>query len=358
MYGIASIAGPVMGGAFTDRVTWRLCFYINLPLGVVTIAGIAFFFKSPRRDLTPVYGLLQFLDQFDPVGTIVLIGAVVSLLLALQYGGSSYSWSNGRMIALFVVFGVLMIGFVGIQLWKKDNATVSHRVVRQRSMAFSSLFSITLGASFFLVAYWLPIWLQAIQGVSATESGIRTLPIILGLVVASIVAGIGTSILEYFTPFMILSSILMSVGAGLLTTFECDTSSSKWIGYQAIYGMGMGMGMQQAQLVAQHVLHPPDVPTGIALFFFFQTLGGAIATSVGQNIVTTRLIPYLAAPASSSIMPNIDPTVVLAWDVTSLRNTVPPEHLDRLIVAYNDAITRAFYASVAFSCISFVGSLI
>ena len=135
---------------------------------------------------------------------------------------------SGKIIALFVVFGALALAFGGVQLWKQDNATVPPRILKKRSIAFGSFFTFCLGGSFFVLIYYIPIWFQAIEGVSAVESGIRNLPMILGLVLISIVSGISITLLGYYTPFMILSSIFMSIGVGLLSTFTANTHISKW----------------------------------------------------------------------------------------------------------------------------------
>lgn len=132
-----------------------------------------------------------------------------------------------------------------------------------------------------LLVYYLPIWFQAIKGVSAVRSGIMNIPMVLSLVVSSIIAGGLITATGYYTPFMIASSILMSIGAGLITTFERDTGHAKWIGYQTLYGLGVGLGMQQAGMAAQTVLSKQDIPTGTALMFFAQSLGGALFISVG-----------------------------------------------------------------------------
>ena len=117
-----------------------------------------------------------------------------------------------------------------------------------------------------IVVYYIPIWFQAIKGVSAVESGIRNLPMILGVVVISIIAGIGITALGYYTPFMILSSIVMATGAGAISTFKVGTGHGMWIGFQALYGCGVGSGMQQPIIAAQTVCTLDDVPTATGTF--------------------------------------------------------------------------------------------
>lgn len=198
--------------------------------------------------------------------------------------------------------------------------------------------------------YFLPIWFQAIKGSSAVESGIRVLPMMISMVVGSISGGITNSKIGYYTPLAIIGSCIMSVGAGLLTTFQVDTGEGKWISYQIVYGIGLGLCFQVPNLAAQTVLPKPDVPSGLALMLFGQLIGAAVFVSVGENILANQLAGRLSG------LSGFNPRLVTSGGVTELLNTMPADLHDTVLHSYNEALRNVFQVGLIISCLTVLGA--
>ena len=154
MFGVASVAGPLMGGALTDHVSWRWCFYINLPIGLLTAVFILCFFKSPKP-IKDGISLRDQISELDLLGSAFFLPSVICGLLALQWGGIKYDWSDTRIIVLFVCCGVMALLFIAVQWWRQDKATVPPRLIKNRNMWGSAWFAFCLGGCFFIYVYYV-----------------------------------------------------------------------------------------------------------------------------------------------------------------------------------------------------------
>jgi len=337
----------------SDNVTWRWCFYINLPLGAITFAIVLLFVHLPQEAKYKTMSWDALLKQLDIPGVVTLVPAILTLLLALQWGGSTYSWSNARIIVLLILSGILSIIFVVVQRLTPATCTVPGRIFDSRSIAFTTWFALCTFSVFVVMIYYLPIWFQGIQQVSAFQSGIRVIPLILGFIVFAVISGMLTEITGYYTPLMIGSSILISIAIGLLTTFKVDTSSSKWIGYQALLGFGIGLGIQCPLVVIQHVLSAEDVPVGTALITLVQNLFGAVFIAIAQSIFKNQLAKNIGA-----FLPDLDTRVLLnGGGVTTVISRIPSEMRALFLEAYSKSVTQVFYIGVALGATSLIGAL-
>lgn len=244
-----------MGGVLTDTIGWRWCFWINLPIGAITVAGIATVMKTPEK-LENNKTFKEKLKEIDYIGPLLFMPAIICLLLALQWGGAVYAWNSPAIIGLFCAFGAIIPIWIWSQIKLGETATIPVRIVKQRTVLASSVYSFFFG-SFQVLCLYIPLYFQAVKGSTATQSGIQSLPLILAATVAAIIGGVLITVIGYIPPFMIAGTVIMTIGTGLLSTFDVDTPTSVWIGYQVIAGIGSGLNLQVLLIVSELTARRP-----------------------------------------------------------------------------------------------------
>ena len=348
-YGIASVAGPLLGGVFTSNVTWRWCFYVNLPIGGFSSVIIFIFFQPPPAAKPQEATWKEKLLQMDLPGTFVIMAAVVSYLLAIQWGGTTKSWNDSQVIGLLVGFGLLIIVFILIEYFSGERALLVGRLFKRRNNLVSMIYIFFFAGSFFVLLYYLPIYFQSVDGVSPSDSGVRNIPLLVAASLFSILSGGIISATGWFQPFLIVGAALTAIGSGLIYTLDIGTEMGKWIGYQVLAGFGLGFAIQTAIIVGQASVEPADLSTITAMILFFQTIGGAFFVQAGQAAFSNKLVNSV-----STFAPGVSPALVIGTGASDLRKVFSPEQLPGILQAYMAGLRDAYAICIALAGVAFV----
>lgn len=218
-------------------------------------------------------------------------------------------------------------------------------------MAFGALFALCHGAAFNLFIFYIPLHFQAVKNASPIASGIDYLPLILTITVGILIAGSLTSKIGSNMPWIWASSILMSIGASLLTLLRVETETARWVGYQVLFAVGSGLGLQQPFLLAQIVLPLEDVGPGTGVLMLAMLGGAAIFVSVALNVFTRSLVSGIAALG----LEGVGTRSIIQLGATQLRRLVPPQDVEQVLHVYNAALVKAYQVGLAMACVSVVG---
>ncbi|KAL3417500.1 beta-ketoacyl synthase domain-containing protein [Phlyctema vagabunda] len=340
-YAFAAVAGPVVGGIFSDRVTWRWCFYINLPIGAAAVAVIWGFFQLPSAAKVVEATWKEKFLQMDPLGVALAMSGIVCFILALEYGGISHPWDSSIVIGLLVGFVLIMITLGVWEFFQGEYAMVVPRLLRKRSLWATSIFQFFFAGSYFLVLYYIPIYLQSIKGDSPIRSGVDNLPMVIAVGFFVLAGGMTVAATGQATPFMALGAALCTVGAGLFYTLDIETPSARWIGYQILYGAATSFPYMNCLNVAHANVDAADIASVTSILQFFQTLGGAFSISAAQSAFVNSMVGRLPVTA-----PGVDPALVVATGAAELRNVFSQSELPGILLAYMEGIKTAFAVSI------------
>ena len=341
-FGVGATVGPLLGGVFTDLVTWRWCFYFNLPVGGATVSAMLFFFHPSNKHALMGKSFFYRVMELDLVGNAFLLGASIMLFLALQFTEQQVPWGSARIIGLLLGCGVTFIVFCIWMWWKADGALMPPRIIGQRSVAASCAAAFFIYSAILIHNYYLPIWFQAVKGDSAVHSGVNMIPYVVANALLSLLAGIFVSKNGYFTAPAIIGCMIGTVGCGLLSTIDANTPASRWIGYEILASVGIGMAIQQGFTAVQIVLPLEEVAIGTAAVVAFQSLGGAVFVSVGNTILQNSLL----AASHNNELPGVDIQAVIDAGASAFRTVVSANDIPLLVGIYNLALQKVLIAAI------------
>ena len=284
VFGLSSVLGPLLGGFLTDQISWRWVFYVNVPIGIIALVVTTAVLPNTVAKVKPA---------IDYLGFALLAGAVSSLVLLTTWGGNEYAWSSPTILGLGAATVLLVVGFVFAQRRASEPA-LPLRLFSERTFTLATGISFIIGLALFGSIIYLPLYLQLVSGASATNSGLLMLPLMGGLLVASVGSGQAISRTGRYRIFPIVGTVLATFGMYLLSTLDVDSPRILASGFMVVLGAGIGLVMQVMVLATQNTVARRDLGIATATVSFFRSVGGSVGVALFGSIFNSRLASQLA----------------------------------------------------------------
>jgi EmrB/QacA subfamily drug resistance transporter len=326
VFGVTTVIGPLLGGVFTDQLSWRWAFYVNVPLALVVIAVAAKTIPGAGDRSRP---------KIDYLGVLFVALGASGLTLATSWGGTSYAWGSATIIGLFVVSVVALVIFVLVEL-RAEEPILPMRLFRGRVFTIASLLSFIVGFAMVGSLTFLPSYLQYVGGASATSSGIRMLPMVVGLLVTALLSGQVVGTTGRYKPFPIIGTAVMAMGLYLLSRMDQTTSVLVQSLFMFVLGAGIGLAMQVLTIVVQNTSDYRDLGSATSGVTFFRTLGSSFGASIMGTIYANRLAGLLPAALAQA---GVEPAAVAS---PALLHQLPTAQRDVVVEAYAQALHTPF----------------
>jgi EmrB/QacA subfamily drug resistance transporter len=346
VFGVSSVAGPLLGGWLTDGPGWRWIFYINLPVGLAALVVTSAVLKMPvvRRE-----------HQIDYAGAALIVAAVSCLLLYLDWRGNAYGWTEAGSLALLAGFLLLAVAFVVVEL-RAAEPIIPMRLFRNQVFSIGNAFGFLTGVAMFGGIIFLPVYLQAVKGFSPTASGLSLLPAIIGIFSTSITAGRLITRTGRYKIFPILGGVVLVASLLLLSTLHVDTPFWRVALYEYLFGAGLGLTMQTVVTAIQNSVEFRDMGAATSSITFFRQMGGSIGAAVFGAVLSSRLTHYLSEQLAQGGVRAGGAAKVDANNVQAIQRLAEPIK-SMVLGAFSNALDDTFLVGVPFMVAAFLIAL-